>query len=105
MGELPFTFTIEDFIGAVMPGMVWSVEFFTFNELLKPTSCIAPGGIPSTFQVAMSYAEGKSVAFYIGFAVSSLILGYISNVFPTRMSEKVSFYTCKHIPVIKKSID
>jgi hypothetical protein len=80
MPEMPITgslmFTIEDFIGAIMPGMVWSVEFFTINELLGTTHGAIKhktSVIPSTFDVAITYAQSDSVPFYAGLLICSFI--------------------------------
>jgi hypothetical protein len=98
----PITFTIEDFIGAIVPGMVWSVEFFTINELLAgPIGDVGKMAhrtsvVPSTFDVAITYSSlSSSLQFFAGFVICSFILGYISNAFPTQLSENLSTIICK----------
>lgn len=99
----PITFTIEDLIGAIIPGMVWSVEFFTLNELLGKPEYIQQVHqtliVPSTFDVAITYStQSVSAPFYVGFLVCSFILGYISNAFPTGPSEMVTLLLCRVPP-------
>ncbi|HEY5513526.1 MAG TPA: hypothetical protein VIK40_07775 [Geomonas sp.] len=83
----PITLTIQDFIGAVLPGMVWAVEFFTFKEIVDAL----PKGIssnvdklmyPSTFDVALKLATDEKPVLYVGFVVCLLSLDTYRMHFP-----------------------
>lgn len=103
----PIALTIQDFIGAILPGMVWAIEFFTFRDvvtvLAKGIGQPEPLMYPSTFDVALSLVRNpdNTIMFYIGFAVCSLIIGYISNAFPTNVAEKITVVIWHLAPWLK----
>jgi len=103
MAELPINFTVRDLVGAVLPGMVLAVEFFTMKDLLESFTGKSHSQytsiFPSTFDVAIGIAEDRTMPFYVGFIVCSLILGYISNVFPTHTAERLTYFICKYAPL------
>lgn len=88
---------LQDFLGAILPGMVWSVEFLTLKEITVAffiTSSDTERKLaksvlyPSTFDVAISLVQNQTFAYYAGFVVCSLIIGFICNALPSQWSER-----------------
>lgn len=86
---------IVDFIGVLLPGLVWTVLLLTANEMYK----VAESGenVTPLTVVAGLTLEGETAqidrgaAFYAGLFIVSLILGYLIKALSSKPAEYLAF--------------
>lgn len=91
----PIRLTIIDFLGVFLPGMVWTVLFFTLREMvspqwnIKPTDPLKVAFFIATLPKELSGHE-YGAPFYVGLALLSILIGYFNMALSTYPAEWIS---------------
>lgn len=89
--------SIVDFLGVFLPGAIWSVLILTAIRLLgwKSNGDATPLEVTSALLGTSPGSDGKidlSGAFYAGFILFSVLMGYLVKSFSSRPAEWVAFW-------------
>ncbi|MCZ8190122.1 MAG: hypothetical protein O9326_10405 [Microcystis sp. LE19-338.1B] len=104
----PIRLTIIDFLGVFLPGMVWSILFFTLREMvspqwnIKPTDPLKVAFFIATLPKELSGHE-YGAPFYVGLALLSILIGYFNMALSTYPAEWISIRVSSFIRKIKDS--
>jgi hypothetical protein len=101
----PIRLTIIDFLGVFLPGMVWTVLFFTLREMvspqwnIKPTDPLKVAFFIATLPKELSGHE-YGAPFYVGLALLSILIGYFNMALSTYPAEWISIRVPSFIIII-----
>jgi len=104
----PIRLTIIDFLGVFLPGMVWTILFFTLREMvspqwnIKPTDPLKVAFFIATLPKELSGHE-YGAPFYVGLALLSILIGYFNMALSTYPAEWISIRVSSFIRNIKAS--
>lgn len=104
----PIRLTIIDFLGVFLPGMVWTILFFTLREMvspqwnIKPTDPLKVAFFIATLPKELSGHE-YGAPFYVGLALLSILIGYFNMALSTYPAEWISIRVSSVIRKIKAS--
>lgn len=104
----PIRLTIIDFLGVFLPGMVWTILFFTLREMvspqwnIKPTDPLKVAFFIVTLPKELSGHE-YGAPFYVGLALLSILIGYFNMALSTYPAEWISIRVSSFIRKIKAS--
>lgn len=104
----PIRLTIIDFLGVFLPGMVWTILFFTLREMvspqwnIKPTDPLKVAFFIATLPKELSGHE-YGAPFYVGLALLSILIGYFNMALSTYPAEWISIRVSSFIRKIKAS--
>jgi hypothetical protein len=91
----PIRLTIIDFLGVFLPGMVWTVLFFTLREMVSPQWNIKP-----TDPLKELSGHEYGAPFYVGLALLSILIGYFNMALSTYPAEWISIRVPSFIIII-----
>ena len=86
---------IVDFIGVLLPGLVWTVLLLTANEMYRVAGSgenVTPLTVVAGLTLEGETAQiDRGAAFYTGLFVVSLILGYLIKALSSNPAEYLAF--------------